>query len=110
MSGNGRKSKPQAGNLGRGLRVKALPLALLDDSQSIVSAPTVVIVPQKDGYCQERTVCETATLLALIDDVLERYNAARAAYIVGGDPADFRAALALADDRRILLTQIGGER
>jgi len=47
--------------------------------------------------------------LALIDSVLEKHNAARARYIAGGDPADFRAALALADDRRALLQQVGGE-
>jgi len=108
MSGNSRKGKPQAGDLGRGLR-GCLSLALPDDGKGASNNPTVVIVPQKGVYCQERTVIETRALLALIDDVLERYNQAKAAYIASGDPADFRAAMALADDRRALLQQVGGE-
>jgi len=102
-----RKGEPQAGDLGRGLRGEALPLALLDDSQSLVNAPAIVIVPRKDVSCQVRMISETRAILALADDVLERHNIARARYLAGGDPGDFLAMQALADDRRALLAEVG---
>jgi len=103
MNTNRRKAEPQAGYLGRG-QYGGLSETHFDNGTP-TSYPTVFIVPQQGGNCQVRNVCQ----LALIDDVLGRYNAAKAAYLVGGDPADFRAMQALADDRRVLLAEIGGE-
>ena len=63
-----------------------------------------IIVPQNRGNCQVINVRQ----LALPDDVLGRYNAARARYLAGGDHQDYRTMQALADDRRALLAQTGG--
>lgn len=104
------KAKRQAGGLARhgGGHLQLAP-SCHGAEWGATNDPTVIIIPQKGANCQERTVSETRDLLTLADDVLEKHNAARARYIAGGDPADFRAAVALADDRRALLQQIGGE-
>lgn len=98
MNTIGSKGKPQAGNLGRDGRDKGILLPL-----------SVVIVPQNAVGCQERMISEKRQLLAEIDDVLAKCNVARARYLAGGDHTDFLAMQALADDRRALLQEIGGE-
>jgi len=105
MSTNSRKAEPQAGNLGRG-QYGALSEAPF---RTPATYPTVVIVPQNAVKCQEITTFQTRAILALADNVLAKYNRARAAYLVGGDPGDYLTAQALADDRRALLQEIGGE-
>lgn len=98
------KSEPHAGNVGRGHNGR-LPLApsCHGAEWGASNNPTVVIVPQNADGCQERTTSEKWQLLAEIDTVLEKFNRAWAHYIALGDPGDYQAAMALADDRRALL-------
>ena len=105
------KSEPHAGNVGRGHNGR-LPLApsCHGAEWGASNNPTVVIIPQNNPECQVRMACQTSAILALADDVLEKFNRAWAHYIALGDPGDYQAAMALADDRRALLQEIGGER
>lgn len=104
MSANSRNGKPLAGNQGRG-RYGGLSGTLLEYP---TTHPTVVSIPQQRVDCQIGATIEKQRLLALADMILGKFNAARARYIALGDPQDFLAAQALADDRRALLAQIGG--
>lgn len=106
MSGNG-KGRPHSAGGGMGSGGGSLSKLALP-SEGAVIAPDISILPQKPVNCQERTIGETRQLLALADDCLRRHNEARAAAIASGDPRDYQAAAALADDRRALLAQIGG--
>jgi hypothetical protein len=68
------------------------------------------IIAQKTATCQvgQHTLKNiNASDLTLIDDVLARHNEAWAEFLITGDAAAFREALALAADRAALLREVG---
>ncbi len=66
-------------------------------------------IPQKHQKVKKARYQENkAKVLELADLCLQKYNRARAQYVITGDPGAFKLALALEADREALLRQVGG--